>query len=113
MQCPECQFENESDARFCKKCGHDLASSISEPTSTSAAPPDPTEIPTSFADDRYEAKEFLGEGGKKKVYKAYDTLLDRDVAFSLIKLGGLDEDSRTRITREAQATGSLTLDVVH
>ena len=74
--------------------------SISPPTS-------PVKIPTSFADGRYEVKEFLGEGGKKKVYKAYDTSLDREVALALIKLEGLDEDSRTRITREAQAMGRL------
>lgn len=37
----------------------------------------------------------------KKVFKAYDTLLDREVALALIKIEGLDEDSRTRITREA------------
>ncbi len=36
--------------------------------------------PSSFANGRYEAKRFLGEGGKKKVYLAQDTLLDREVA---------------------------------
>ncbi len=47
--------------------------------------------PTSFANGRYEVKRFLGEGGKKKVYLAHDSLLDRDVAFALIKTEGLDE----------------------
>ena len=41
------------------------------------------------ADDRYEIKRFLGEGGKKKVYLAQDTLLDLEVAFALIKAEGL------------------------
>ena len=41
--------------------------------------------PSSFANGRYEVKQFLGEGGKKKVYLAQDTLLDREVAFALIK----------------------------
>ena len=63
--------------------------------------------PTSFSNGRYQVKRFLGEGGKKKVYLATDTLLDRDVAFALIKTEGLDEVSRTRITREAQAMGRL------
>ena len=63
--------------------------------------------PTSFANCRYEVKRFLGEGGKKKVYLAQDTLLDREVAFALIKTEGLYEVSRTRITREAQAMGRL------
>ncbi len=63
--------------------------------------------PTSFANDRYQVKRFLGEGGKKRVYLAQDTLLDREVAFALIKTEGLDETSRTRIQREAQAMGRL------
>ncbi len=72
-------------------------------------------LPTSFSSGRYVVKKFLGEGGKKKVYLAHDTVLDRDVAFALIKLApsgtegteGLDEASRTRVTREAQAMGRL------
>ncbi len=63
--------------------------------------------PTSFANGRYEVKRLLGEGGKKKVYLAQDTLLDREVAFALIQTEGLDEVSRTRITREAQAMGRM------
>ena len=50
---------------------------------------------------------FLGEGGKKKVYLAHDSLLDREVAFGLIKTDGLDEIGRERIIREAQAMGRL------
>ncbi|MCI0895790.1 MAG: protein kinase [Chloroflexi bacterium] len=49
----------------------------------------------------------MGEGGKKKVYLAHDTTLDREVAFALIKAEGLDDVSRTRIQREAQAMGRL------
>ena len=64
-------------------------------------------LPTSFASGRYEVKRFLGEGGKKKVYLAHDTLLDRDVAFALIKTEGLDDAGRQRIQREAQAMGRL------
>ena len=75
-------------------------------TITAGTAPAPAQ-PTSFANGRYEVKRFLGEGGKKKVYLAQDTLLDREVAFALIKTEGLDEISRTRITREAQAMGRL------
>ncbi len=63
--------------------------------------------PTSFASERYQVKRFLGEGGKKRVYLAHDTLLDRDVAFALIKADGLDEPGRARVQREAQAMGRL------
>ena len=62
---------------------------------------------TSFAGGRYQVKRFLGEGGKKRVYLAQDTLLDREVAFALIKTEGLDEAGRSRIQREAQAMGRL------
>ncbi len=63
--------------------------------------------PSSFANGRYLVQRFLGEGGKKKVYLAQDTTLDREVAFALIKTEGLDDISRTRIQREAQAMGRL------
>ena len=67
----------------------------------------PAPLPTSFVNGRYEVRRFLGEGGKKIVYLAHDTTLDRDVAFALIKTEGLDDASRQRITREAQAMARL------
>jgi serine/threonine-protein kinase len=80
----------------------------SPPTQTT---PTPSEVssaqPASFANGRYQVKRFLGEGGKKVVYLAHDTTLDREVAFALIKTDGLDETSRTRIQREAQTMGRL------
>ncbi|MCH8224285.1 MAG: serine/threonine protein kinase, partial [Chloroflexi bacterium] len=93
-----------------------LGSALS-PTSQPAAPilataPTPAPIatpshPTSFANGRYQVKEFLGEGGKKKVYSAHDSVLDRDVALAVIKAEGLDDASRARVTREARAMGRL------
>ena len=77
-----------------------------ELTKDEGSPSTPTQ-PTSFANGRYQVKRFLGEGGKKKVYLAHDTTLDREVAFALIKSEGLDETSRIRIQREAQAMGRL------
>jgi len=71
-----------------------------------AARPSASE-PASFAGGRYEVRRFLGEGGKKRVFLAHDTRLDRDVAFALIKTEGLDEVGRERIVREAQAMGRL------
>ena len=52
-------------------------------------------------------KRFLGEGGRKRVYLAHDTRLDRDVAFSLVKTEGLDAAGLARVRREAQAMGRL------
>jgi tetratricopeptide (TPR) repeat protein len=103
--CPQCQFPNPSDFEFCGKCGRPLVSIEYAPQ---AKPSQHIETqPTTFASGRYEIKELLGEGGKKKVYRAYDTLLDRDVALALIKTEGMDKESMARITREAQAMGRL------
>ena len=65
-----------------------LAGSASQPVAstpaTSALPPSQ---PTSFANGRYQVQRFLGEGGKKKVYLAQDTLLDREVARLYLDMG--------------------------
>ena len=99
--CPQCGNPNPQGKRFCNKCGHALVEHVPPPTK----PPSPE--PTSFAGGRYQVKKFLGEGGKKKVYLTRDTVLDRDVAFALIKTEKLDDEARTRIKREAQAMGRL------
>ena len=108
-ECPSCKAVNEPGAKFCGECG--------EPLGPPAAPaPAPTPIPAlaasaaapaAFVGGRYQVKKFLGEGGKKKVYLALDGLLDREVAFALIKTEGLDETARLRVRREAQAMGRL------
>jgi tetratricopeptide (TPR) repeat protein len=100
-KCPKCGLEVSPTARFCKECGQPLDEEPTPPTKP------PVSEPTSFANGRYQVKKFLGEGGKKKVYLAHDTVLDRDVAFYLIKTEKLDEAARTRIKREAQAMGKL------
>lgn len=101
LVCPQCGHTNPPDNSFCDKCGHSLA----QPAPKLPTPPSPE--PTSFAGGRYQVKKFLGEGGKKKVYLAHDTLLDRDVAFALLKTEKLDDTARARIKREAQAMGRL------
>src|SRR5262245_61874625 len=90
---------NPPTNKFCGECG--------QPLTAQPAAPGQTAPPQSFAGGRYEVKRFLGEGGKKQVYLAHDTLLDRDVAFALIKTDGLDEVGRERVRREAQAMGRL------
>ena len=113
--------ENADAVAFLEMAGDMLGSSTPQPPAPAPAPePAPTpiipdlptppaqrETPTSFSDGRYEVKRFLGEGGKKMVYLAHDNLLDRDVAFALIKTDGLDVIGMTRINREAQAMGRL------
>ena len=83
------------------------ASSPRVPNTKADEPQTAPPQPASFVSGRYEVKRFLGEGGKKRVYLAHDTQLDRDVAFALIKTEGLDDTARQRVTREAQAMGRL------
>ena len=109
LVCPSCGTRNEPGGMFCVECGKPLAESEipQTPPPQTEAPAPPSAQPASFADGRYEVQKFLGEGGKKKVYLAHDTLLDREVSFALIKTEGLDEAGRTCIAREAQAMGRL------
>ena len=83
------------------------------PQSTPAAPPPP---PTSsaaapptahFGAGRYQVQRFLGEGGRKRVYQAYDSALHREVAIATIKTEGLDEAALERVRREARAMARL------
>ena len=79
--------DNGDAATFLAAADRALASSGQPPASTSTpTSKEPTaDQPTSFASGRYQVKRFLGEGGKKKIYLAQDTTLDREVAFALIK----------------------------
>ena len=106
LVCPHCGYKNPFSVKFCHECGRALAKPLAPQATLPPAAPTPP-IPTSFANGRYKVKKFLGEGGKKKVYLAHDSVLDRDVAFALIKTEKLDETARARITREAQAMGKL------
>jgi tetratricopeptide (TPR) repeat protein len=60
-----------------------------------------------FARGRYRVERFLGEGAHKRVFLARDTMLDRDVAFALIRADALGEGRADRVRREAQAMGRL------
>ena len=70
-------------------------------------PNSPSPSPVFFKDGRYMVRRILGEGASKRVYLVHDTLLDREVAFGLIKIESLDEIGRKRILREARAMASL------
>ena len=108
LVCSRCAHINPPVAKYCLQCGQPLtpAQPLAAATPTPTPPPSPP-VPASFANGRYKVKKFLGEGGKKKVYLAHDSVLDQDVAFALIKTEKLDQTARTRITREAQAMGKL------
>src|SRR3989449_9264923 len=102
LVCPSCGSKLSTTAAFCDSCGASLASA-----KRAATPPPAPSLPSSFAANRYTVKGFLGEGGRKRVYLAHDSKLDRDVAFAVIKTEGLDADGLARVQREAQAMGRL------
>lgn len=54
----------------------------------------------------YEIAALLGAGGMGQVYRARDTLLERDVAVKVLKPGG-DVDLTSRVLREARAASAL------
>ncbi|MFJ9696597.1 serine/threonine-protein kinase [Kitasatospora sp. NPDC101183] len=59
-------------------------------------------------DGRYRLAEQLGKGGFGVVWKAVDTVLDREVAVKLLRAEhATDQDSVQRFVREAKAAGGL------
>jgi len=63
-------------------------------------------------DNRYELRETIGRGGFGVVWRAHDTLLQRDVAVKEIRFPGVLDDAeraqvRERVLREARAAARL------
>src|SRR5215212_5529244 len=113
--CAQCGRENPPGMRFCRGCGGALQQEAATADATgtgngsTAAGNGATGAgaPRHLGDGRYVIDRFLGEGGRKRVYLAHDTALDRDVALALVKIAGLDESGRIRVQREAQAMARL------
>ena len=57
--------------------------------------------------ERYRLDAEIGRGGLGVVYRAHDTLLDRDVAVKVLSATTLSAESRARLLREAQAAAKL------
>ena len=57
--------------------------------------------------NRYLLQSELGRGGMGIVYRAHDTLLERDVAVKVLWSGTLGSQGRARLLREAQAAARL------
>src|SRR5262245_15970571 len=52
---------------------------------------------------RYRLDAILGDGAFKVVWKAHDTVLDRDVALAIYRVPATDPALRTVLLREARA----------
>ncbi len=61
----------------------------------------------SLLNQRYRIDASLGKGGMGIVYRAHDTLLDRDVAVKLVSDAGLGSEGRARLLNEARAAAQL------
>lgn len=60
------------------------------------------------SEDRFEIHDFLGRGSMGSVYRAYDRLLDRDVAIKIVSAHSLDHARlRERLQREARALAQV------
>ncbi|MGH2593110.1 MAG: protein kinase domain-containing protein, partial [Anaerolineae bacterium] len=57
--------------------------------------------------NRYRLDAELGRGGMGVVYRARDTLLDRDVAVKVLSAAALGTEGRARLLREAQSAAQL------
>jgi TolB-like protein/ketosteroid isomerase-like protein len=130
MRCPACGQENRDGATFCGDCGRSLTDlrrcpacgalspltrrfcdacgrSLGEDEGAPEASPGFQAEPTSFAAGRYGVIRLLGEGGRKRVYLAHDTVLDRDVAIAVIRTGALDDAALARVRAEVRAMARL------
>ena len=57
--------------------------------------------------ERYELRERLGHGGMGVVYRAYDPVLNRDVAIKMIPPLQLNRETEERFQREAQLVAGM------
>jgi tetratricopeptide (TPR) repeat protein len=123
MRCSACGCENRPDATFCGECGMRFAGTATCARCGRANPVGqrfcdacgerlageaaPAAEPATFVHGRYRVERFLGEGAHKRVFLASDLMLEREVAFALIRGEALDEGRADRVRRESQAMGRL------
>jgi hypothetical protein len=75
LTCPECGNVNRAKARFCEECGARLPLGVD------------ARLPATLAGERYEVVSLLGEGARKRVFRARDTRLGREVAVGASRPG--------------------------
>jgi len=111
MKCPECQFENPSDTRFCGNCGtkimpfDDLSNSH---TKTSRIPIKDMDRGTTIA-NRYEIIEELGRGGMGNVYRVVDKKINEEMALKLLHPAiAVEEKTIERFKNELKLSRKIT-----
>ncbi len=109
IKCPECQFENPGDTRFCGNCAAPLKEDI-PPSFTKTLELPKKELPTgsTFA-GRYQIIEKLGTGGMGQVYKVLDTQINEKVALKLLQPEvSADETTIERFNNELKLARKIT-----
>jgi serine/threonine protein kinase/Tfp pilus assembly protein PilF len=111
MKCPQCQFENPQNARFCANCTTPLyPSEDKEMSYTKTLQISMKELPagSTFA-GRYQVLEELGKGGMGKVYKVLDTEIKENVALKLLNPEvAADEKTIERFRNELKFARKIT-----
>jgi serine/threonine protein kinase len=104
--CPECNFDNTSDSKFCKECGTPLSPSEKIPSRTETLETPIKELTrgATFA-GRYEIIEELGQGGMGKVYRVEDNKIKAEIALKLIRPDiSVDKKTIERFGNELKTT---------
>lgn len=60
-----------------------------------------------FLPERYQLLELIGQGASGKVFRAFDQILNREVAIKMLRFEGASAFSRERFLREARALAVL------
>jgi serine/threonine protein kinase len=127
MNCPRCNQELTSPAKFCNKCGLSISSGMNAATIPASGepakantPPEQTAtrvstVPVSvnptarrIIEAKYELMELLGEGGMGSVYRARRLRIGDFVAIKILHEKYVTEESALeRFRREAQAAAGV------
>lgn len=102
LECPVCQRDNPSDARFCAGCGHQFGADMFDDDD------DADPLLGRIIADRYRIEELLGRGGMGVVYRVEHVRIGKLMAMKLLH-GALARENEVvkRFKREAEAISRL------